>query len=121
MHLATPYDVTTKSLLQAHPLDWLGFLGIKADSVEIVDADLSTIVAEADKALLLELPGREILNIEFQSGFKPDMVERFLEYSVLLRRRYRLPVRTIVMLMRPQADRDSLTGVLELTDSEDCT
>jgi len=111
------FDVTTKSLLESHPEDWLKLLGIDAKLVEVIDADLSTVVADADKALLLRVGGDEILNIEFQSTFEIDMIERFLEYCVLFFRRKKLPVRTVVVLLRSEADRNTITGTLELTDS----
>ena len=46
--MSKPFDVATKQLVAADPLAWLRFLGLPGESAELIDADLSAVVAEAD-------------------------------------------------------------------------
>ena len=46
-----PFDATTKDLVEMHPEDWLAYLGLPRAAVEVVDADVSTVSAAADKVL----------------------------------------------------------------------
>jgi hypothetical protein len=82
----------------------LAYLGLPPAAVEVIDADLSTVTASADKVLLIRDTGPWLLHLEPQAAYERDLGERLLEYSVLLRRRHHLPVRTIVLLLRPAAD-----------------
>ncbi len=65
--------------------------------------------------ILVEEPTKEIVHLELQGGYDGDLVPRTLEYNVLIGRRHRLPVRSVVVLLRPEADRPSMrvTGKLE--------
>ncbi len=113
--MAKPYDATTKHLIETYPADWLAFLGLSATHARIIDADLSTVTSEADKVILVEEPTREIVHLELQGGYDVDVVPRTLEYNVLIGRRHHLPVRSVIVLLRPEADRPSMgvTGKLE--------
>ncbi|HLK58254.1 MAG TPA: DUF4351 domain-containing protein [Chthonomonadaceae bacterium] len=99
-----PFDATTKQLIQTHPRDWLDYLGLPVRSVSVTEADVSTISADADKVLIVEADPPYIAHIELQSGYKPDDDERFLVYNVLVGRQNGLLVRTVVFLLRPEAD-----------------
>src|SRR5580658_7094010 len=99
-----PFDATTRELIQKHPKDWLDFLGLPAVSVTVVDADLSTVSPDSDKLLVVEANPRYIAHLELQSTYKPDDAERFMVYNVLAGRKHRLRVRTVVFLLRPEAD-----------------
>jgi predicted transposase YdaD len=108
-----PFDATTKELIESRPEDWLQFVGLSGAVVRVVDADVSTVTAAADKALLVSDPTPWLAHLELQASRDPDLPERDLQYNVLLRRRHRLPVRSIVVLLRPQADGPELTGTVE--------
>lgn len=105
-----PFDATTKSLIELRPADWLAYLGLPDAAVEVIDADLSTVTASADKVLRVRETPPWLLNLEPQAGYERDLGERLLEYSVLLRRRHHLGVRTIVLLLRPAVDGPRVTG-----------
>ena len=53
-----------------------------------------------------------MLHLDFQSGPDPSLPRRVLLYNVLLHDGYVLPVHSVVILLRPRADRGDLTGVL---------
>ncbi len=80
--------------------------------MHVIEADVSTISASADKVCLIEGPPRLLLDLEPQSGPDAELPERLLKYSVLLTNRHKLRVRTVVLLLRRKADGPHLTGTL---------
>ena len=50
--MSKPFDATPKGLVEIRPTDWPAFLGSTASAVEVVDADVSTVTAGADKVLM---------------------------------------------------------------------
>jgi hypothetical protein len=54
-----------------------------------------------------------IIHIEFQAGRDVDLVDRVHMYSTLLHSHHKVPVRTVLILLRPAADGPELTGLLE--------
>ncbi len=109
-----PFDVIGKQLIAAHPEDWLALIGIKdtgTTPLEVLDADLATIVPQADRVLLRGGTVPELFNIELETGHHGNVLaERLLLYSVALTQKYRLPVRSAVFLLRREADSPALTG-----------
>ena len=107
-----PYDATTKFLVESYPADWLVLAGLDPlGRVEPIDANLSTITAEADKVLRVDGPSPWLAHVEFQSGHDGHLPRRLLRYNVLLDDRHDLPARSVVILLRPEADGPGLTGV----------
>ncbi|MBC7809314.1 MAG: hypothetical protein H7145_24530 [Akkermansiaceae bacterium] len=50
-----PFDAIGKQLIAARPEDWLALIGVTdtgATPLEVLDADLATIVPQADRVLL---------------------------------------------------------------------
>ncbi len=99
-----PFDVTTKQLIRDHPQDWLNFLGLPFRDVTLADTDLSTVSADADKILIAEADPPYVAHLEIQVKYKTDDAERFMGYNVVAGRSTGLLVRTIVFLLRPEAD-----------------
>jgi len=55
--MAMQFDVSTKHLFEAYPAAWLAYAGLPSvGPMAVVDADLSAVLAEADKVLRLEAP-----------------------------------------------------------------
>jgi predicted transposase YdaD len=94
-----------KYLVESMPADWLALAGVTGVKVEVIDAELSTVTAAADKAILVTSPARWLVNLELQSGPDIRLDKRLCEYSTLLDGKYNLPVQTIVVLLRPAAGR----------------
>jgi predicted transposase YdaD len=108
--MSLPFDATLKELVQAHPADWLAMLDESpAGPIEILTPDLSTLTAFTDIVLRT---GDSLLHLDFQSGPDPTLPRRILLYNVLLHDGYGSPVHSVVILLRPRADRGDLTGAL---------
>lgn len=57
--MAQPFDITLKDLLEAHPADCLRLAGIVTQAaISVIDADLATVSAEADKCFASPSPSR---------------------------------------------------------------
>jgi predicted transposase YdaD len=104
-----PFDVATKQLVEADPLAWLRFLGLPGEAAELIDADLATVVADADRILRVTSPDY-LAHIELQSSYKVDMGDRTLPYNVVAYYKYRLPIESAVLLLRKEADGPAISG-----------
>jgi predicted transposase YdaD len=105
-----PFDATLKELVQTYAADWLAVLDqAPSGPIEILTPDLSTLTAFTDIVLRT---GDSLMHLDFQSGPDPSLPRRVLLYNVLLHDAYDLPVHSIVILLRPRADRGDLTGTL---------
>lgn len=96
-----PFDATLKELVTAHPVDWLTQLGVPVTAPpEVLSADLSTVSAAADTLIKV---GDLVVHIDLESGPDDLLARRMLLYNVLAHHHTGLPVRTIVVLLRPNA------------------
>ena len=111
--MSKPYDATGKELLQSDPVAWAAFLGIvrPANRVELVDSDLSTVSAAADKVLLIKDDPNWIANVEFLSWCDSGAPSQMLMYSGLLQRRHKRAVASVLVVLAPKADSPAFTGV----------
>src|SRR6516162_1148968 len=103
--MSHPYDASTKYLVEARLADWLPLCGrATAARVEVIDADLATVTAAADRVLRVHDDPPWLLHLELQSSRDPDLLTNLHVYNALLERRYSPPVRTAVILLRRSAD-----------------
>ena len=110
-----PYDTAAKHLLEADPAAWLAYVGLEPTGpVSVVDADLSTVLAEADKVIRIGGASPWLVHFEIQTTYDRTMPARLLQYSALLHRRHGLPVASVLVLLRQGADGPLLTGAHEL-------
>jgi hypothetical protein len=101
------FDATVKDLGQARPVDLLTLVDEPPTApVTILTPDLSVVSAFSD---LVFRVGDRIVHVDFQSGPDPDLETRMLSYNALLHHLYGLSVQTVVVLLRPSADRSTLT------------
>ena len=102
-----PFDVSGKLLLEMDPAAFALLAGILIPAgveVTVIDADLSDVTAAADKLIRVGTgAGAFLIHIEFQSTWDGHFAERALLYAALARYRHHLPVRTVVILYRPEA------------------
>lgn len=94
-----PFHISSKKLIQDYSEDWLRFSGVTSTHFEIIDTDLSTVVASSDKAFSLRGEKPEIKHIEIASSYKANPPILFLDNIVILLRRHALPIRTIAILL----------------------
>ncbi len=109
------FDITSKFLIEAGPRDWLALAGLPMPTdpaaVTAVDADLATVSNAPDKLIRVNHPTDPyVAHVEFQSGADVRLDDRVLLYNVLARWRHRLPVRSVVFLLRPEAVTPRLRG-----------
>ncbi len=110
------FDATTRKLIEMGPADWHAYLGSPVPDpgrLKVIDSNLSTVTAESDKVLWVEDPEPWIEHIELQAGRDVDLQDRGHTYSTLLHAHHKVPVRTVMVLLRPAADGPELTGILE--------
>ena len=103
------------------PADWLQFLHVPVthpERVRVLDSNLSTFTAEADRVIWVGEPEPWIELIELQSGRDLELPDRLHWYSTLLRRARKVPVHSTILLLRPAADGPDLTGVYEQADRQ---
>ena len=110
--MAAP-DITTKFLIEHYAADFLRLAGVTVGRrpVQVVDADLSTLSAAADKVVRVGVGRRAVIvNVDFQVGRDQWLDDRILLYHAALRRRHRLPVRSIVFALRRSAVPPAVRG-----------
>src|SRR5207244_3492128 len=78
----------------------------------VIDADIATISGAADKVLRIEAALPYLLHLEFLSGHDAVDQPRLLhKRNLLLEDRHELAVRTVAIVLRPEADSPALTGM----------
>jgi predicted transposase YdaD len=111
--MSLPFDATMKEIIAPHPEDFASvFQFPKTTPARTLNVDLSTISAATDVAFGFGAPLQEIVDLNFQSGFDRVVPARQHLYNAAFHLRYLVPVRSVLILLRPKADRDDLTGNL---------
>jgi hypothetical protein len=82
------------------------------EPAQTLNVDLSTLSAATDVALGFGDPIQEIADINFQSGPDADVAARLYLYNAAFHLKYRVPVRSILVLLRPKAQTPGLNGRL---------
>lgn len=109
--MSHPYDASTKYLVQTRLADWLPLTGRTTNAaVEMVDADLATVTAAADRVLCVHENPPWLFHLELQSSRDRGLLPNLHVYNGLLERQHGLLVRTVVVLLRRSADSADLTG-----------
>ncbi len=110
-----PFDASFKDLIEDDTQAWAAqFNPFPVRAVTVIDADVATVTAAADKVLRVEDEhGMSLLNIEAEGRHAADAPGRMLLYSTVLGHRHALPVRSVLLLLRREANASNLTGILE--------
>ena len=114
-----PFDAATKFLTEAQPGDWVSLFALPLGRVQVFDADLSTVTAAADRVFQVGAKEPYLLHLEFQGNTDSEFALRSLLYNAGLRSRYKLPVKTAVILLRPFHGHQHLTGEALWHDPDD--
>src|SRR5436305_8286109 len=113
MNMPLPFDATLKDLAQVSPRGVLAtFDGPPTLPLSLLNIDLSTVTSAADLVFGLGQPLQEIVHLDFQSSASATKHTDVLVYNALLHRQYRVPVHSIVILLRPQAAHSNLNGTV---------
>jgi hypothetical protein len=109
---AQTFDATFKDLAQINPGGFLAaFDAAPTRPVQLLNVDLSTVTTSADVVFGLGgTPPKEIVHINAQASASADEHLDILVYNSLLHRQYRVPVHSILLLLRPQARHSNQTG-----------
>jgi predicted transposase YdaD len=109
--VSKPFDSVLKDLVRQFPGDYLGaFIGSPPRRIAPVESDLSTLTAAAD--LVFKVGRRRLTHLELQSSPDARVEERILMYNAVLYYQHRLPVHSLLVLLRPKADRRNLRGAV---------
>lgn len=111
--MAKPFDATLKRLIDDYAPDWAAWLarwfGLPAGPLVPVDSDLSTVQPAADK--VFRLPGDAgLLHLEVQASWDGELPNRMLLYNALLFHREAVPVRSVAILLRRDANATAVDG-----------
>ncbi len=78
--------------------------------MRIIDSDLATVTASADKVVLVDDPLPWILHTEFQSNRDPSLEWRVPWYNGILEYKHKCLVHSLVVLLNREAETPGLTG-----------
>jgi predicted transposase YdaD len=111
--MSMPFDATLKDLVQTYLHDYEMQIGLEEfEPLTPLNVDLSTVTAATDVALGQGNPPNRVVDLNFQSGAAADLAARGLLYNALLHHRFGVPIHSVVILLRPGADHNLLTGKL---------
>ncbi len=109
-----PYDATLKTLVEVTPDAWLDLLGLRRAPATVIDADIATVAGAVDKVIRVADDPAYLLHLDFHSGHDgPSIPRRVRLYNACLDYRHDLPVRSVVVVLRPEADSPRLSGLYE--------
>ena len=108
------FDVSTKELVWDDPAAWLEGFGIgPRGPVEVIDSDITTLSAAADKVIRVGGAEPYLVTIELQSSHETTLARTLWYRQVALDYRHDLPVLTVLVLLRKEANSPRLTGTYE--------
>ena len=108
------FDPTLKDLVEIEPENWPVLLRQPPGPTAVIDADIATITGAADKILRVGARPPYLLHLEFVSGHDSAALPRTLHVrNALLEDRHDMPVRSGIILLRPEADSPQLTGTYQ--------
>src|SRR2546425_488443 len=111
--MSHPFDATLKELFAPRPEDFASVFGFpQLAPVQALNVDLSTISAATDVAFGFGAPLQEIIDLNFQSGPDAAVPARLRLYNAAFHLRFQVPVRSVLILLRPKAESGDLTGKL---------
>ncbi len=107
-------DVSAKELVWDGPAAWVDRFGIGPPGpISVIDSEIATLTAFADKVLKVDGPVPYLLNLEPHSYNDPELARTLWYRQVALDYRHSLPVLTVLILLRKEANSPHLTGSYE--------
>jgi predicted transposase YdaD len=108
------FDDILKNLTEWSSRDWVIRGGWTSAPTRVIDADIATISGAADKVIRVTGSPDWLLSVDFQAGH--DTVAKLADlllYNSALYKRHKLRVRTLLVLLHPDADSPQVTGLYE--------
>lgn len=78
--------------------------------IKLLNVDLSAITRSADTVIGIGEPLKEVVHLEFQSTAAAWKHADLLVYNALIYAEYHVPVHSVVLLLRPEAAHENMTG-----------
>jgi hypothetical protein len=111
--VSLPFDATLKELIGTFAGDYVHALGLdEFNPLTPLNVDLSTVSAATDVVLGQGDPPSRVLDLNLQSGPDSGLHARVMMYHAVLHYHYLVPVHSVIVLLRPEADHANLTGRL---------
>ena len=111
--MAMTFDATLKDMGRASPDGFLtAFDRSPQGPLKLLNVDLSTVTTAADLMIGLGEPLEEIVHLEFQSSAAAWKHADVLVYNALAFAHYRVPVHSMVLLLRPEAAHSNMHGTI---------
>jgi hypothetical protein len=107
--MVKPFDAAARELIELSPSSWLEYLQIPRPAsgrVEVIDSDVSTVTAEADKVLWVEGETPWIVHVELQSSRDARLADRLYRYNALLSYRHE-DLRPVLLAMSERYRREA--------------
>jgi hypothetical protein len=109
-----PFDATLKDLVRRYPEDFKQLLVLRIPGkARVLNVDLSIVSAATDVVLGIGEPLRAAVDVNFQASRDRRLASRVLGYNALLYHQLGVPIHSIVVLLRKDADVRGLTGELK--------
>jgi hypothetical protein len=113
MAMAMTFDATLKEMGRDSPLGVLTtFDRPPSGPVQLLNVDLSTVTSATDLLLGIGDPLEEIVHVEFQSSAAARKHADLMVYNALAFAHYQVPVHTVIILLRPEAQHSNLNGTV---------
>ena len=97
-----PYDNLLKSLLEGQEKQMLPYFVPGVEYLETLNVEVVRTPLRVDRVYLVRHKGRKkIAHLEFESGPNNDMAARLLDYHAYLYRKYKLPVKSVIVYPFP--------------------
>jgi hypothetical protein len=112
--MSKQFDATLKDLAGIDPGRFLAEIDAPPTlPVRLLNVDLSTVTASTDIAFGLGDPLQEVIHLDAQAGPAQYKHLDVLAYNALLYRQYHVPVHSILLLLRRQAQLSTQTGTIQ--------
>ena len=109
-----PLDVSAKDLILDGPAAWAERFGIGPPGpVSVIDSEITTLTASADKVLRVNADNPYLLNLEPHAYHHKELARTLWYRQVALDYKHNLPVLTVLILLRKEANSPRLTGSYE--------
>lgn len=111
--MAMTFDATIKDLAREHPRGFLAeFDRPPTLPIKLQNVDLSAVTRAADFVVALGDPPVEVVDLEFQSSAAAWKHADILVYHALLHAIFHVPVHSVIILLRPEAEHPNVSGIL---------